>query len=194
MIRAFIALEPSQVLRSLLFQVGQALEERLPPGRMRWVKPEAMHLTLCFLGDIPPSQVDPVQEAIANATAGLSPITFGASGLGCFPNTRRPRVIWVGITEPTGTLARLKSSLDQHLAPLGFQKDRGRFSPHLTLGRVHKRADRSEVQEIGRLVASATLQEVATATVDHVHLIRSDLRPQGPLYTILASAPLLTSP
>ena len=101
-IRAFIAIELDPALKSLLGQVAGRLESRFPPRSVRWVKPAAMHLTLVFLGDTPTVRLDSIAGAMAAAVSDIPPIPFAAAGLGCYPNTRRPRVVWVGIEEPAG--------------------------------------------------------------------------------------------
>lgn len=189
-VRCFIAIHLTPELKSLLVQVGEQIETRIPPRTVRWVKPGAIHLTLVFLGDTPTVKLDAIQKVMTTAAAAVSPITFSAVGLGCFPNPRRPRVVWVGIDEPAGQLRQLKRALDQALEPLGFPPEKRSFSPHLTLGRVNKRAGRKQVQQLGQVIEKATLKELAQITVQDVHLIRSDLRPDGPLYTLLAKASL----
>ena len=189
-IRAFIALEITAELEELLGQVAQQLESRFPPRTIRWVKPASMHLTLVFLGNTPVDQLESIEEAIVASVSGVPTIELTAAGLGCYPNPRRPRVVWVGVEEPTGHLKRLKKALDRELAPLGFKPERRSFSPHLTLGRIHKRASRDDARLVGQVVESATLHQVGRMVARQVHLIRSDLKPTGPLYTILASIPL----
>ena len=190
MIRAFIAIELTQELKGVLREIGRQLEARIAPGTVRWVKPEAMHLTLVFLGDTPADRLDAIHQAISGAASPIPPVTLTATGLGCFPNPRRPRVVWVGVDEPAGHLGRLKRALDRQLVPLGYRPERRSFSPHLTLGRVHKRAGRADAAHLGEVIAGATLTDAGVMTAQQVHLIRSDLRPGGPIYTILASAPL----
>lgn len=189
MIRAFIAIELSSDLKMILQQVGREVARRIPDRTVRWVKPAAMHLTLVFLGDTPTAKLDSIARAVTAAAETIPPITLTATGLGCFPNTRRPRVVWVGIEDRTGNLEKLKRVLDQELEPLGFKAEKRRFSPHLTLGRIHKRANRGDIQRLGQVVENATLTDAGEMTAGQVHLIRSDLRPEGPIYTILASAP-----
>jgi len=189
-IRTFIAIELGDELKGLLMQVGQEIQSRIAPRTVRWVKPHAMHLTLVFLGDTPVTQLDTIQRAMTAAAAEVPPITFRAVGLGCFPNPRRPRVVWVGVDEPAGHLKQLKAALDRELEPLGYKAERRRFSPHLTLGRVHKRAGRGEAQGLGQVVESATLKELCRVTARQLCLIRSELRPAGAIYTTLASVPL----
>jgi 2'-5' RNA ligase len=189
-IRTFIAIQLTADLKSILTEIGHEINNRIPPQTVRWVKPAAMHLTLVFLGDTPAAQLNAVEQAMRSATTSIPPITLTATGIGCFPNTRRPRVVWVGIEETTGHLQHLKKRVDQALEPLGFQPERRRYSPHLTLGRVHKRASRGDAQQLGKVIESATLKDAGEMTAQQIHLIRSDLRPTGPIYTVLASAPL----
>ncbi len=191
MIRAFIALELSAELKELLTRTGRDLATRIPSATVRWVKPAAMHLTLQFLGDTSAATLDAITRAIEAAALGIPPITMTTGGLGCFPNLRRPRVVWVRIVEPSGHLAQLKDALDRELEPLGFQPERRPFSPHLTLGRVHQRAGREDARQLGKVVESAALAEVGCMTAQAIHLIRSDLRPSGPIYAVLARLPFL---
>jgi 2'-5' RNA ligase len=153
-----------------------------------------MHLTLVFLGDTPVSKLDSIERAIGQAVGGISPITFTVAELGCFPNTRRPRNVWVGIQEPAGQLARLKRALDKSLEPLGYEPERRKFTPHLTLGRVHKHATRDNAGKLGAVIEGATLEELGKMTAGQIHLIRSDLRPAGPIYTNLAIITLVPNP
>lgn len=190
MIRAFIAIELTDDFKGVLLEVGRQLEARIAPGTVRWVKPKAMHLTLVFLGDTPAVKLEAIHQAITAAAAPIPPISLTATGLGCFPNTRRPRVVWVGVGEPAAHLQQLKRALDRQLEPLAYRPERRSFSPHLTLGRVHKRARREDAALLGEVVESATLTDAGAMTAQQVHLIRSDLRPAGPIYTVLASAPL----
>jgi len=187
-IRAFIAIELSP---GILKQIG-ALQERwkreFPSGLVRWVRPEGIHLTLKFLGDIPPEQVKAISLAVQADCASYAPFPLAVGGTGCFPNPHRPRVIWVGVDDPNRTLARLQRDIEQAVQPLGFPPEGRPFRPHLTLGRVKGR-DRGAIQTLGETVSKATFtagQMDATA----VHLIRSELLPGGAVYTELANAPL----
>jgi 2'-5' RNA ligase len=186
-VRLFIAVELPDELKGMLAEIERELESQIPPRTVRWVRPSAMHLTLIFLGETPTSRVEPIREAMRSAAAGVPKTSFRAIGLGCFPNPRRPRVVWVGVEEATGNLERIKRALDQELKPLGFKPEKRPFSPHLTLGRVNRQASYQDAAELGRVIERATLQEVAEVQVNQIHLVRSDLRPSGAVYTILAS-------
>jgi 2'-5' RNA ligase len=189
-LRTFIAIDLDEELRDKLGQLQAWLRDQVSPRSVRWVRPEGIHLTLKFLGDTPVEQVQAVQDALAQAAAEASPFTFTVGRLGCFPNPRRPRVVWVGLQEPSGALARLQEAVEAHVAPLGFPTEKRAFSPHLTLGRVQRYTSNSEVREIGEMVAASTLGTIDEMTVTAVSYIKSDLKPSGAVYTTLFEASL----
>ncbi len=189
-LRTFIAIELDQELRDNLGRLQDQLRAQIPPGSVRWVRPEGIHLTLKFLGDTSLETVAEVKAALARAAAGIGPFTFTVIGLGCFPNTRAPRVVWVGVEEPTGTLVRLRDAVEAQVAPLGFPTERRSFSAHLTLGRVQRRASKSEVREVGRVVAATAIGKLDEMEVGAVSYIKSDLKPSGAVYSALFEAGL----
>jgi len=188
--RTFIAVELDEELKGALYRLQDRLREQVSPRSVRWVRIGGIHLTLKFLGDTPAGKIDEVQGALAQAAEEARPFTFVVGGLGCFPSTRRPRVVWVGLQEATGALARLRDSVEAHVAPLGFPTEKRPFSPHLTLGRVQRHASNSEVREIGEVVAASAIGTVGQMAVTAVSYIKSDLRPSGAVYTTLFEAAL----
>lgn len=188
--RTFIAIELDDELREILGRLQSLLRRKIASDCVRWVRPEGIHLTLKFLGDTRPEQVEQVKEALARAVAPVRPFQFTVGGVGCFPNTRRPRVVWVGVHEPTGAMKRLHSAVEAEVAPLGFPTEGRPFSPHLTLGRVHRQAPRSEVQQLGEVVAASAVGDLDEMHVGEVCYIKSDLRPGGAVYTTLSCAEL----
>jgi 2'-5' RNA ligase len=189
-LRTFIAIRLDAELEENLGRTQDRLREQMAPRSVRWVRPGGIHLTLKFLGDTPLDKVDEVKVALVRAAGQGAPFTFSVAGLGCFPNARRPRVVWVGLDEPTGALARLREAVEAEVAPLGFPTERRPFSPHLTLGRVNRRASKSEVREIGQVVAASMVGQIDEMTVTLVSYIKSDLRPTGAVYTTLLDAEL----
>ena len=189
-LRTFIAIELDRAIKDDLGRLQARLRSQLAPGCVRWVRPEGMHLTLKFLGDTPLDKVEEVKVALAQAAAEVRPFTFTMAALGCFPNTRRPRVVWVGLQEVTGALVRLRDVVEAQVAPLGFPTERRPFKPHLTLGRVQRRASKSEVREIGEVVAASVAGIGSEMTVQEVRYIKSDLQPSGAVYTTLLAARL----
>jgi 2'-5' RNA ligase len=189
-LRTFIAIALDEELRGNLGRLQDQLRERMPPRSVRWVRPAGIHLTLKFLGDTPPQLVDRIKMALEQAAAQTRPFSFTVGGLGCFPNIRRPRVVWVGLHEPSGRLAHLRDCIEGEVAPLGFPTERRRFSPHLTLGRVQRRASKSEAREIGQVVGGSAIGTIDEMAVTEVLYIKSDLRPTGAVYTTLSRAGL----
>lgn len=190
MIRAFIALDINDQIRGALGQLGDELATYVPDRAVRWVWPETVHLTLKFLGDIEPERVQPVQETLISNARGIQPFQIEVSGLGSFPNPRRPRVLWVGIEENSGGLARLQAEVEAGMAELGFKRERRRFHPHLTLGRVRRSASRSDVEHVAEVLETKSVGALGTVLCGQVHLYRSDLKPTGAVYSRLASAKL----
>lgn len=189
-VRTFIAVELDEGLEAALALAQERLGERMPPRSVRWVRPEAIHLTLKFLGDTPLERVDEVKAALGQATVEFQPFDIDVGGLGCFPNLRRPRVVWIGLQESTGVLVRLRDSIESVVAPLGFPTERRPFRPHLTLGRVRRHASKSEAREVGEVLSSSAFGKIGEIGVSSVSYIKSDLLPSGAVYTTLSNAPL----
>ncbi|HHX66174.1 MAG TPA: RNA 2',3'-cyclic phosphodiesterase [Chloroflexi bacterium] len=192
-VRIFVAIElPSTVLDAL-----EEMQSRLRHGKGgragRWVARDNIHLTLKFLGDIPEEALNGIFAAVQQACAGHAPFEIHTTGPGCFPNTRRPRVIWAGVREGTGRLTALQRDIDRALARLGHAPDDRAFRPHLTLARIQRNAARIDIEALGGAIADYAPEPPVSFTAHEVCTIKSDLRPQGPVYTILSRAPLKAS-
>ncbi len=188
-IRAFIALAISSSAKSALANVMQRLAEQAPTG-VRWVDPAGMHLTLKFLGNVEPGLVDGIIEAMARPAAGASPFSIHLSGLGVFPNERRPRVLWAGVEGGLDALRELREQIEEAVSGLGFPRERRPFSPHLTLGRVREPVSSGSLRRISAAVTSTSLEPTGPWLVESVQLMRSTLTPGGARYSALASIPL----
>lgn len=190
MVRAFIAIELDHAILRALDKLQAELKRQTPQKAVRWVASTGIHLTLKFLGDTPAAQLEDLNAGLQRACQGFGPFTIACSGLGCFPNPSRPRVVWVGIDEPRGVLAGLQRAVEREIAPLGYPtEDRG-FSPHLTLGRVGRDASRDDARRLGELIVSRQVGKLAQMEAHAVSLIRSELRPTGAVYTRLYEAEL----
>jgi len=179
-IRTFIALELPPAVISLLHKVQQDLK-RINIGA-RWVRPENIHITLKFLGDINPGDIDKIGAAMTAAAIEFPPVTLTVRGIGVFPGIKRPRVIWVGLGGGIRSLLSLQSRLEQELAGAGFPKDKRSFKAHLTLGRIK--------QSVNPAVIRQMISEYATLSSDdfscnQVILFKSDLKPSGAVYSKL---------
>jgi 2'-5' RNA ligase len=184
-LRAFIAAELPAGLREAL---GRLQAELARAGvRARWVRPEGIHLTLRFLGDVPAGAVAPLAETLAAAAAGQAVLSLAAVGLGVFPGARRPRVVWVGLAGEIGGLAGLQRRLEQALAARGFPPEERPFRPHLTLGRF---GDAGPPGPVADALAAHAGRELARFELGELVLFRSELRPSGAVYTALARGAL----
>lgn len=189
-LRTFIAIELDESLRIALARVQAKFKRQITPGAVKWVAPEGIHLTLKFLGDTPQSQIPNIEKALRRACQEFSQFEFSVEGRGCFPNFRRPRVIWVAVRDHGQVLTRLQAAIEQYVAPLGWPTEERGFSPHLTLGRVARNASNAEAAAIGQIVEKSVVEQIGTQRVTAVSLIRSDLRPTGAVYTTLVHVPL----
>ena len=185
-LRAFIAVPLPPAITQQLADVQRRLRRGCPEQAVGWVKPENIHLTLFFLGDILPERQAPIEAGLSVVARNVRSFTFSVQGAGAFPNLNRPRVIWVGLQEPTGQLALLHSAVNEAMANAGFQPEDRRFSPHLTLGRIRQRASREDAQTMGEAVRRAEVGHLGEVPVGQMILFRSVLKSSGAEYTPLA--------
>lgn len=185
-LRAFIAVPLPPAITQQLADVQRRLKRGCPEQAVSWVKPENIHLTLFFLGDILPERQTPVESALRVVARHARPLTFSVQGAGAFPNLNRPRVIWVGLQEPTGQLALLHRAVSEAMANVGFQSEDRRFSPHLTLARIRQRASHEDAQAVGKAVQRAEVGHLGNAPVEELIFFRSVLKSSGAEYTPLA--------
>jgi len=149
-------------------------------GGVRWVPAENVHLTLKFLGEVEEKLVPKVEEALAAVAAAAEPFALSLSDCGCFPNTRAPRVLWVGLGEGAAAAGALAAAVDKALEPLGFAREKRPFKPHLTIGRVKepRGAAATAARKIEQLDGFAAPAEQLEA----VALVKSTLTPEGSIY------------
>lgn len=184
-LRTFIAVEMSHEVRARAQQLVGRLQET--GAKVTWVKPEAMHLTLKFLGEVELIDIPAVCEAVTGAVGDLPPFEIDVQGAGAFPSAGRPRTIWLGVGRGEAELVELHTAVERALAGLGYRQENRRFRPHLTLGRV--RGDR-DLAALGRLVTQHADFVGGVSSIDDVVVFSSELEPGGPLHEPLAVAPL----
>jgi 2'-5' RNA ligase len=186
MTRTFIALEMNEEVQRHLTEVIRRMAQILPG--VRWVNPTGIHLTLAFLGELNDRQVaEAIQAALITARQ-THPFSYSLSRLGIFGVPRQPRVIWIGIEEPTRVLSRLHRLLDQELVQRGFALDRKPFSPHLTLARIKSPLSPNERQQLQNVVLAGDQQSFAssqTYSVTSIQVLKSELSNAGARYTSL---------
>lgn len=188
MLRLFIAVEIPGELQQRVYKETSILRQELDM-LVRWVPVEHMHLTLKFLGDVSPSNVEFLMQMLRNEAEAVPCFNIQLTGLGSFPSLRRPRVLYVGIRAPAA-LEALQRGIESASRRLGYESEERPFSAHLTLGRVKQNATATDQQKIRRAIESTQVDLPGTARVDSMHLFKSELKPSGSVYTRLYSAPL----
>ncbi len=183
--RTFIAIDLPDAVRRFLAARQDRL--RAAGGSVRWVRPERMHLTLAFLGEVPEEMAPEVEAAVREACAGFAPVPIEMGGAGQFPPRGRPRVVWTGLEDPAGRLLALQAALARATEVFAEKPERRRYEPHLTLGRV--RGGRG-LRDLSGAVARLAGETGPQFTAREVVLFKSDLSPQGPTYTALARVAL----
>jgi 2'-5' RNA ligase len=190
-LRAFVAVQFSSELRRRLADAIAQLPRFAPDRSVQWVKADNIHLTLKFLGDVPVNDAAKIGHALTKGVRSIAPFEFTASDLGCFPDMRRPRVVWAGIEDDGAQkMMTLQSAVEAALNPLGYPPEDRPFSLHITLGRVRRETRPPDAALVGKAVAAQPVSRWGTEKVDAVYLMKSELRPGGSVYTPLHVAKL----
>jgi len=184
LIRCFIAVKvPTEVLSAVENYI-QALKKIVPD--VHWVKVNSIHITLKFLGEIKPDLVKQVEEILIPLVNLYKPFTVKVKEAGCFPNKSKPRIFWLGIEQDSNhTLNGIQEWIETNLKPLGFNEEERGFSPHLTLGRVKKPQNFTDL--FTYMEKSPFTEQVFS--VDKIVMMRSELKPSGAEYSEIKSYP-----
>jgi len=185
-IRSFLAFEQPEEVRATLVEISDALRKtRLD---VRWVKPANIHLTVHFLGNTRSEDLQAIAEPVQSLCLTYDPFHVSLSGVGCFPHTRNPRVLWVGLGGDVARMAQFRDALQTLLRPFGFQEEKRPFRAHLTLGRF--RGGRSPRGELEEVLENFRGLSSPVCTLKDLVLFKSELRPGGSIYTKMNSWPL----
>lgn len=182
-IRTFLAVPLPAEIRDKL----TSLQRQLAQGtsKITWTQPENLHVTLIFLGDVSAEEVPAICKAAQEASSSIRPFEARVRGVGSFPDLRRPRILWAGISEGTDPLRELFDLISLQLEPIGFRREERIYTPHVTIGRV-----RQSQHGLAELLQSQTAFDAGTTTVEEVHIYSSELTPKGSLYTVMGRARL----
>lgn len=190
MVRCFAAVEvPSPGVRRALESAQTLMRQSFDPGTspVKWVPSHQFHFTLKFFGEIGNEEVAHAANALRHAAAGIQPFTLEVVGLGAFPDVGRPNVLWAGTGQGRQELVALAGSVEEAMARAGFRREGKPFRPHLTLGRVR---EREQVPARVRDRLAGPPVSYGCWSVARVLLMRSELLPAGPRYTVLEAVPL----
>jgi 2'-5' RNA ligase len=178
-LRCFIAIDLPTDLKEVLAGIQQQLNGW--PAKVKWVEKHNLHLTLKFLGDIDALKVDEINKQLEIIGTNTKAFDVCLNGLGAFPSTRNPKVIWAGVKTTGNNLSSLWSAVEKGMLSLGFSPEAKPFSPHLTLGRVK---DQMPVSGFAELLAKVELKDFVIP-VNEIKLMKSILSRSGPEYTCL---------
>jgi len=176
-IRTFIAIEVPASIKNRIDLLQQRL--RQSDAQVSWTRPENVHLTIKFLGNVEQSRIEVVCRAVEQAANAIEEFNIEVNGAGCFPSAKNPRVLWIGLGNLPDQLRRLHAAVEDELAREGFPREPKRFSPHLTIGRIRGQHNARQLAE--KLVGEGF--EPETFRADRVVVMRSDLKPTGSVYT-----------
>lgn len=179
-IRSFIALPLAGSISGGAIKLIRKLSEL--DGGIKWVPTDNLHLTLKFLGDVENTEVHDICKIISDVCYQFDPFPLRFVGTGAFPDLDRPRLLYVGVEDPTGALVEMVSRLEEDLAKLGFKPEPRDYRPHLTIGRCRSRRISPEVLEVMQAHGDHEFGEMET---DVVELIASFLDKTGPTYNVM---------
>jgi len=187
--RTFVALPLSEDLETQIRKVQRELA-RLVPNCVRWVKPEQAHLTLAFLGNVLVDQHQQLLFRVERTAQAFAPPRLALGGVGCFPDVRRPRVVWVGLEGEIVKLRQIQQEVSNATQGFGEHQEERDFHPHLTIGRINRvRGGATDsFGEALRLLADSPAIEWIP---QRIHVIASQLSPSGPVYRDLGVVPFL---
>jgi 2'-5' RNA ligase len=189
-LRTFLAIDVGKAIRDRCL----ALQEALARGgaELKWVEEENIHLTLLFLGEVEDRELPALCRVVADCCAGHDAFPLSVESVGCFPNPRRPRIVWVGVGVGAAKVCTLHDALESPLMELGcYRREDRPYTPHITLGRL--KGERGSGALAAALARQAKWRGGETV-VREVCVFSSELRPEGPIYTVLSRAKLRASP
>ncbi len=190
-VRVFVSVGLSAEAREQLADAVERIRREAPEG-VQWANPNGMHLTLKFLGSIPPAGVGPLLECLEPVASQAGPFPLQLAGLGMFPNRRKPRVLWAGVGGDLGALTRLQQASEGAITALGYPPEQRPFRPHITLGRPRGSISGAQLSRIGSVVSGLAPPASVSWLAGALDVMQSELRPSGARYTILGSLPFIS--
>ena len=178
-IRAFVAIDLPDEVRKALVEAKSDIAEGVRRDAVRWVKPQNIHLTLRFLGNTALEKLSLFTTRMDEIIGKHQAFDLQLAGIGCFPNARRPRVLWIGINGAKDRLGSLQANVEDLVVESGWKRENRRYHPHLTLGRVKNSREVAESD-----IQWGKIMQRGLIPVSAIHLIESTLTPSGALYTI----------
>lgn len=182
--RIFCALELPGEVRARVGAYLDNLRQSLAGARVRWEAVEKLHLTIKFLGEVKVTRLDDLTQAVSNTASRINNFELRIEGTGIFPPRGAARVLWLGVKDPSGELSRMRKLLEDECAAAGFAREERAFHPHLTLARLNQ-LPAAKARHAAELHLASSF-EASALTIEHLALVKSELRPSGSLHTVLS--------
>ncbi|MFA4854491.1 MAG: RNA 2',3'-cyclic phosphodiesterase [Candidatus Omnitrophota bacterium] len=183
--RAFIAIELPASIKDALSKIQDELKAVLP--KVNWVKPQNLHLTLKFLGEISPGQLDAIKHIITEVSQGTAVFKIKLDDLGVFPDLRQARTIWIGINQDT-IAKQIAGLLETKVAGIGIAKEKREFSSHITIGRIKIPLNPVDLERELKKAKNDVVYANMEFNTGGITLFKSVLGPAGAAYTVLKEA------
>jgi 2'-5' RNA ligase len=176
--RLFIAIELPPEIKQGIAKVQEQLRET--GATANWTRPEGIHLTLKFLGEVEESRVDEIRNVLASAVGAKGRLSLAIAGAGTFPNVKNPRVLWLGVAGDIEKLVALQASVEDAMEKITFDREERKFSPHLTLARIKFPKPRDNWQQKIESIRDVML---GAFEAGYISLMKSELNREGAVYT-----------
>lgn len=188
--RMFVAIELPEEARTAVYALG--LKLRGEKGEASWVRPENMHLTLRFYGDVPEERARDLGQFLGRQAAGIAAPVLIARGIGAFPSVRKPAILWAGLENVSGDLSALQQVTEDAAREIGLPPETHRFHPHVTIARLRRPGKSDSYAELlAPFQEEGHVPEFGQAfQVRNVVLFSSLLTPHGPVYKVVREIPL----
>ncbi|MBM4388461.1 MAG: RNA 2',3'-cyclic phosphodiesterase [Deltaproteobacteria bacterium] len=184
LVRTFLAVPISEEVKQVIEGLSIRLKAMLPD--VRFVKKENLHITLRFLGEIEQDRINELKKALINPVCGFGRFKIFMAQIGAFPHIKRPKIVWIGVKDPDQKLRELYNSVDSALTGLGLPPEERSFTAHLTLGRIK---EGRKLNDLDRVLEPYFGRAFGESIVDRVTFFKSELMPDGPIYTPLMEFP-----
>jgi len=178
----FCAVELPELIRTRIEKHIERVRVGVPDAQPSWTRVNNIHLTLKFFGNVEPTRIDRITDALSRAVESVSPFKVSIGDTGAFPNNRQPRVLWIGVADSSGQLKQLHESIDKECARTGFEKEARAYRPHLTIARIRKPGSAQALAETNQKFGFEPMEML----VGEVLLFRSELSSKGSKYTVVS--------
>jgi 2'-5' RNA ligase len=175
--RIFISIEIPEKIKDTIEKLIEEMKQVVIP--IKWIEKKSLHVTLKFLGWIDDKKIEELADVTSKCVKDCGDFELGFAGIGAFPDLKRPRVIWTGISEGKDRATGLAECLDKKLAKLGYRSEDSDFSPHLTVGRIK---DRIDLSALTRFISEKAGLILGSFDVDHISIMKSSLKRSSPVY------------